>query len=454
MFTIRDVIILAAIGISLPLCFLRPMYGIIVWTVMAFVNPQTFGWGLAQQSSPALLVAIPTILGGLIYTRGWHRLANREVLLLLILWVWFTITTFNSGHDPMFVEKSVAAWDRWSMVSKILLMTVMAVAIVDSWQRLRLLLLTVAGCFGFLVVKDLPIMILTNGASRVYGPSYSMIADNNDFGLALNMALPFFFFLAKTERNRKVRWLMMFLFLATIAAIVFTYSRGALIGLIAVLGCMLLQARLKGILLPVVLLAFLAAAFLTPQAWRNRMSTDNALDASARSRLNVWQYSWALASDYPVMGGGFDAFTPSLFVRYAPDPRDVHGPHSVYFGVLAEHGFTGLAMYLTLVLSCLLGLGRIIRRARLYHDNVSVSYANMLRFSMAGFLASGAFLGRAYFDFFFLIVACVAILRYLFWMNPEVNAVEEENDEDALAARDVENFSIQARAQLTGFEGA
>ena len=82
------------------------------------------------------------------------------------------------------------------------------------------------------------------------------------------------------------------------------------------------------------------------------MSTDNALDASARSRLNVWQYSWALASDYPLMGGGFEAFTPSLFARYAPDPHDVHGPHSIYFGVLAEHGFVGLSLYLTLVLLC------------------------------------------------------------------------------------------------------
>ena len=265
MFTIRDVIIIAAIVISIPFCFLRPMFGIMMWTVLAFVNPQTFGWGLAQQSSPALMIAIPTILGCVIFSKGWHRLVNREVMMLLFLWVWFTLTSINSGHDPVFSEKSVAAWYMWGIVSKILLMTVVGIAIVDSRQRLRWLLLTIAGCFGFLVVKNLPVMILTDGASRVYGPSYSMIADNNDFGLALNMALPFFFFLAKTELNRRVRWLMMFLFVSTIAAIIFTYSRGALIGLIVVLACMLLQAKMKGIVLPLVLLVFLAAAFFTPK---------------------------------------------------------------------------------------------------------------------------------------------------------------------------------------------
>lgn len=448
MVSIRDIVVLAAIGMSLPVCFLRPAYGIVLWTVMAFVNPQDFGWGLAQQSSPALLVAIPTLLGCLVFTRGWHRLFNREVYLILILWVWFTMTTFNSSSDPAFAEKSVNAWFRWNMVSKILLMTVVTVAIANSWQRLRWLVLAIAGSFGFLVLKTLPGMILTDGASRVYGPSYSMIADNNDFGLALNMALPFFFFLAKTEPNRRVRWLMMFLFLATIPTIFFTYSRGALVGLIVVLGSMLLQAKQKIILLPVVLLVFLFAAFLTPQSWRQRMSTDNVLDPSARSRLNSWQYSWALALDYPLMGGGFEAFTPSLFARYAPNPRDVHGPHSIYFGVLAEHGFIGLAIYLTLVFSCLLGLGRIVRTARFHQDRLSVNYANMLRFSFAGFLASGAFLGRAYFDFLFSIVACVAILRCLFWAGLAASASEPANEGVSLVHSGTNDFPGQVEARL------
>jgi putative inorganic carbon (HCO3(-)) transporter len=423
---------------------------------MAFVNPQDLGWGLAQQSSPALLVAIPTLLGCLIFTSGWHRLFNREVILVLLLWVWFTTTTLNSSHDPAFAEKSVAAWYHWTLVSKILLMTVATVAIVNSWQRLRWLALAIAGSFGFLVVKNLPIMILTDGASRIYGPSYSMIADNNDFGLALNMVLPFFFFLAKTETDRRVRWLFMFLFLATIPAIFFTYSRGALVGLIVVLGWMLLQTKYKAILVPVVLLVLLFGAFLTPQAWRDRMSTDNALDESARSRLNVWQYSWALASDYPLMGGGFDAFTPSLFARYAPNPRDVHGPHSIYFGVLAEHGFTGLGIYLTLIVACFIGLGQIIRRARIRGDDLSISYAKMMRFSMAGFLASGAFLGRAYFDFLFSIVACVAVFRHLFWANLTARASDSANEEEASVVQgEAANVPRQLEESLSlrGMEG-
>ena len=35
----------------------------------------------------------------------------------------------------------------------------------------------------------------------------------------------------------------------------------------------------------------------------------------------------------------------------------------------------------------------------------------MFRFAIVGFLTAGAFLGRAYFDYYFTLVACVAVLR-------------------------------------------
>jgi probable O-glycosylation ligase (exosortase A-associated) len=413
MFSIRDIFVLTALVASIPFCFLRPTYGAACWIVLSFVNPQDYGWGLAQHASPALAVAIPTLLGFAVYSRNLKNLACREVFLMTALWLWFTATTLNSAHDPAFADKAVSAWYRWGLVSKVLLMTVVIIGIIDTWKRFRWLVLTIAGSFGFLALKTLPIMILSGGASRVYGPANSMIADNNDFGLALNMALPFFFFLAKAEQGRRMKWLMGLVFVITIPAIIFTYSRGALVGLVVVLLCMLLQAKQKAVLISFAAMVLVFALLFTPQSWRDRMKTisPDSLDTSALSRLNAWTYAWNMTKDYPIMGGGFDAFTPSLFQRYAPNAADVHGPHSIYFGVMAEHGFTGLFLYLTLVVSCFATLHRIVKQARYYGDAESAHYANILRFSLVGFLVSGAFLGRAYFDFYFSLVACVAILK-------------------------------------------
>jgi len=204
MLGIRDIIVLTVILGSLPFCFAFPFYGILVWTVIYFLNSEKFAW-VANQLPVSMAVAIPTLAGFVLFSRGTSRLFRRDVFMLAVLWLWFTATTLNSVHDAMFAEKAASAWYYWNMVSKILMMTAVTIGIVDTWDRLRWLVLVIAGSFGFLVLKTLPIMILSGGASRVYGPPNSMIADNNDFGLALNMALPFFFFLAKTESNRRMR---------------------------------------------------------------------------------------------------------------------------------------------------------------------------------------------------------------------------------------------------------
>ena len=160
------------------------------------------------------------------------------------------------------------------------------------------------------------------------------------------------------------------------------------------------------------------------------------------SRFNSWGFSWNLANAYPVMGGGFEAFTPSLYARYGPNPRDVHGPHSIYFGVLAEHGFVGFFLYFLLVADCLVVLRRIVKLARLHGDEQSAHYANMLRFSLIGFLASGTFLGHAYFDFYFMIVACTAILRQVCFEEWAANADSEEDQETS----DLPNFPFATQA--------
>jgi putative inorganic carbon (HCO3(-)) transporter len=409
------------------------MYGILLWYFLAFLNPQSYIW-INYSSFPwALAVAIPTLVGLLLFSRGWtSRLASREVFLIIAIWVWFTITSLVSTSTPLFVHHAQDTWYRWGFVSKVLLMTLVTIALVDSFARLRILIMVMAGCFGVFVVKAIPFMIVTGGTQRLYGPPNSMVADNNDLGLALNMTLPLFFFLAQTECVRWVKWLFGFLFISTILAIFCTYSRGALVGLLVVVVLMLLRLKQRLLLLPVIALGIVIVMLFAPESWKHRMdpTRPDAVDASAENRLNAWRFSYNLASDFPIGGGGFEAFTPELFSIYAPNPRDVHGPHNVYVQVLAEHGFVGFFLYLILVSSCFASTHRLVKLARLNEDQLFINYANMLRFSLVGFLASGLFLGRAYFDYFFAIIACTAILNRIYQFGktetPSLDLVTEE----------------------------
>jgi probable O-glycosylation ligase (exosortase A-associated) len=240
-----------------------------------------------------------------------------------------------------------------------------------------------------------------------------MIADNNDFGLALNMVFPIFFFLAKSEAAPKAKALFWFLALITIPTVLFTWSRGALVGLTAVIGYILVGSRQKLLLAPILLFAVTLAVFFTPTAWQDRMTgvVKDPADRSVQGRYNAWQFSWNLALDYPLTGGGFSTFTPELFALYAPNAADLHASHSIYFGMLAEQGFVGLGLFLALLFSCFWSLHRMKQTGKLNGDERLIAYARMFTGSLIAYMVSGAFLGRHYFDLFFDIVACVVMLK-------------------------------------------
>lgn len=436
---VRDIIVLTLVLASLPFCFFRPFFGIVVWTILSLLNPHRFAWGVVYHQFPvAVVVGTATLAGLAIFRTSLQYFFSRTVGLLLLLWLWFTFTSLHNTAMPEFAHFANDTWFRWQFVSKVLLMALVTVAIVNTWARFRYFLLVICGSLGLLVLKAVPFMIMTGGSFRLYGPEGSMLADNNDFGLALNMTLPIFFFMARTESNRRIKWLMGITFLVTIPGIFFTYSRGALFGLALVLFLMVMSLRQRLVLIPILLLATVFATVMTPEKWQRRMDFRNksaVMDDSALSRINAWTYAWHLALDYPLTGAGFEAFTPELFRRYAPNPRDVHGPHSIYFGVLAEHGFIGLFLYLSLLLSCFMTLREVRKLARFWGDERTASYSAMLQFSLIAFMVSGAFLGRAYFDYFFTIVICTIILKRLCQLEPpqEVSAapaLEGQTDDE------------------------
>ena len=129
-------------------------------------------------------------------------------------------------------------------------------------------------------------------------------------------------------------------------------------------------------------------------------------------RINYWHFAFNLAKDRPIVGGGYQSFTPDLFARYAPDPDDEHDAHSIYFEVLGEHGFVGFALFLLLGWFAWRRCTAIKKEARPLPSGLWLAdLASMLLVSFAGFAASGAFLGLAYFDLYYHLIALEELLK-------------------------------------------
>jgi probable O-glycosylation ligase (exosortase A-associated) len=230
------------------------------------------------------------------------------------------------------------------------------------------------------------------------------------------MTLPMMYYMARGTESRRLRQLLWVCFYASIVAVILTYSRGALLGLIVVLGTISLRSNRKllaGALL--IVFAFLVLTF-APFAWIERMGNfaHGGLDESAQGRLHAWQFAWVLALKYPITGGSFETFTPDLEARFTPQ-FSFAGPHSIYFQTLGEQGFVGLGIFLALLGGCFFSLSRIRRRVRGQPSFTWITnYSYMLETCLLGYAVSGAFLPRAYFDLWFQLAATTALLKILY----------------------------------------
>jgi probable O-glycosylation ligase (exosortase A-associated) len=425
---------LAIVFLSVPIALINPYYGVLVWSWLAYFNPHRYTWGVARDFPVAILIAIPTLIG-LLFAPKNRRLFTRESLLLCLLWAWFAFTTVYAGTIPVFAGHIKDATLHLEEVSKILLMTFVTILLVTSKQKLRLLILVIIGSFGLRALVGAIFFVSTGGQFTIWGPEGTFLADNNDFALALNMTIPMFFFMARSETRSWLRNIIWILMLCVVISVIGTYSRGGLVGLGAVTLGLLAKSRRKVVSLALIGIATLFLLTFATLQWKDRMTTflQGDLDQSAESRLTVWRAGWNLVQDYPLTGGGFDVYTdPSVIVRYLPDDvpdSNLHGPHSIYFQMLGEQGFVGLALFLALLAACGLRIRKLRKLAARHPQLFWVApYADMFGITLLAYMINGATLGRAYFDFFYEVVACIVILDILF--RREAQAITEADAED------------------------
>jgi O-antigen ligase len=117
-------------------------------------------------------------------------------------------------------------------------------------------------------------------------------------------------------------------------------------------------------------------------------------------------------------GGGFQVFVPWIFERYAPEPWNFHDVHSNYFEMLGEQGFIGLGLYMSLLFYCLVTASALKWRIRRDPKLLwAQHFPDMLQVAILAYMLGGTFLGRAYFDLYYHLVASIVILKSLVWQQ-------------------------------------
>ena len=406
----RDLALAALVFGSIPFILKKPFWGLLVWVWLSIMNPHRLAYGFAYSMPFAQIIAIVLLSSLLVHAKKLYAFQANGITLCLIGFVlWVCVSPWFSFHPS-------GEFDLWLRVIKIQLMVLITFFLVGNKDELQKLVWILALSVGFFGIKGGLFTIASGGSYRVWGPEGTFIGDNNTLALAVIMVVPLFRYLQMHSENRWVRRACVAaMFLCTVSA-VGSYSRGALLALLAMVSFIWLKSRTKAIT-GILIVAALPVVFnLMPESWMGRMNTIGTYDTdgSALGRINAWWTAWNIALNRFPIGAGFDMYTPEVFGRYAPNPLAIHAAHSIYFQVLGDHGFVGLGLFLAVFGFAWVAGRWVVNNTR---GQPSLDWAHdmaaMLQVSLIGYAVGGAFLSLSYYDFPYYVAAMLAILRIL-----------------------------------------
>ena len=405
----RDLIVALVVFGSLTYMLVRPHIGIMVWSWLGIMNPHRMTYGFAYDFPFSMIVGVGTI-ASFIFSKDTKRFPVTPVTLVLIIWiVWMTVTN-------IWALNPTDAWPYWLRVVKIQVMIMVTLMVIRDKDKLNMLIWVVTMSLAFYGIKGGIFAIATGGNYMVQGPADSFITGNTEISLVLTMVLPLMRYL---QLNTTSKWISLGIILGmllTALAIIASYSRGALVAVICMGGFLWLKTTggKKIALALVMLITAVSTLTFIPDKWFEKMATIKTYeqDASAQGRLDSWRFAINLANERPITGGGFQVFTTELFQKYAPRLDKARDAHSIYFQVLGQQGYVGLIIFVV--------LGVLVWRAassviKVCGSNERLRWAKdlaaMIQVSLIGYAVGGAFLGLAYFDVPYLLVAFVVLLK-------------------------------------------
>jgi putative inorganic carbon (HCO3(-)) transporter len=432
----RDIVITLIVFGSLPFILKRPWMGIVMWCWISVMNPHRLSFGFAYAFPFAAIIAGVTLIG-LVLTHDDKKLPNSPIAWVLIIFTcWMAVTTVCA----FFPAQSAEMLNR---VYKTMLMTLVMMMLIKRKEHIMLVVWTLVGSLAYYGVKGGVFTVATGGHSTVWGPEGSYIEGNNEVALGFITIIPMMYFLFQVATRKWVRRGMLAAIALCALAALGSYSRGALVGIAAMLLFLWWKSPRKLITGTVLVLLVPAGIAFMPAKWTERMDTIGTYqqDTSAMGRINAWHMATNLALDRPLIGGGFEIWTGVIFARYAPIPNDVHAAHSIYFQALGEHGFVGLGLYLLLALLAIRRCIWIVKNCAPREDlRWAAQLATMVQVSMLGFGVGGAFLSLLYYDVPYYLMALVVCTGHL--VETQLKA------ENAAAARS--HQAVPPRAALEG----
>jgi len=262
--------------------------------------------------------------------------------------------------------------------------------------------------------------------------------DVNDIAMVLDCALPIMFFCMRNNRGIKKIILIACCVLA-ILTVVYTASRGGLLGLLAFAGYLVLTSQNKIRYFIAVGIAAVIFAVYAPEETKARFASmynpQTEYDKNMGDRKQVWSNGVSLFFDAPILGVGLGNY------KVADGSTKESGgwktAHNSLLQIAVELGIVGLVLYIKLIVGTFFKLRRLSKELGILDPAPDVLW--ILRGAEASLLVymiTAFFLSQAYnTQFYFIIALAIAAQKIL--ANDRLNYVVINSDIDQKETKQV-----------------
>lgn len=421
--------------------FTVPAVASLAYLWVDLVRPQSIAYGVFTSLRVSLTMGILAFLTYAISDGRPIPRLNPLFWMLLFLVVYMTIAQYGWTQFPQYSARF------HEEVFKAILFAMFMFFVFRTRRELEAVIFVLVICVAvFTVSVGIKFLMggLHYGSGAIAISRLSPLKESSNLALYATMTIPFILYVMQnaTLFDPKARWFrlaMIGLIFAAVLTTVGTFARTGIVTL-AVL-CILLilfnKHRVRNIFGFGVVIA--VALVLAPASWFDRIATtdDATEDISAYSRLVAWAWSIDYVQRHPLGGGFRTSASNNLAVggitqigkpidQILTEARNLRpiqlrsgrSTHSNYFEILADFGYPGFTVYMSMLLfqiAILIGIWRGCRNdAEL---DWASSMARFLLMALLIYMAGSAFINITYQSFIYTFTALVGCLSNSVWQT-------------------------------------
>lgn len=409
----RDLLVALFVLASLPVAFKRPVAGLMMFSLLAYMRVQDLTWGFARDMRWSLYVALVMFAGYVFQPRKSGVIWNVRTVLLVFMPIWMFIGLVESrGMLYAFTSKNYVEY------AKIITIALFTMMVVKRREHLRAMMWIIGGSFAFFGLKNGAAALASGGSLYIIRGPGGMLEDNNDFALALAMSIPVIVGLATSETNGYyTKWLKACVPL-TLLSVFATRSRGGFLSTCVATFIMVWRSknRIAGLAI-MGLGGVLGLIGLANSDMFQRLDTlrNVEADGSAMGRITAWKVAGKMIQDQPFFGVGFNQFQRN-YLNYGErvlERRDgTRVAHNAYLQIWSEGGTPAFLAYFLLLSLSVLAVQRLRREANKVYDRSWIhSYCTAFEASILTFMLGSTFLNRAHFDLIYHYFALIIVFE-------------------------------------------